>query len=98
MPNRPANRNFNLPLRPLMEAMGLPGVSEFARAIGMTRFTVYRWLEIGITVWKADELAIKFAGLHPLNIWGSAFSSAGSEPERSPQESDQESDDFQMAA
>lgn len=94
MPNRRADRSSNLPLRPLMEAMGLPGVSEFARAVGTTRFTVYRWLEIGITIWKADELAIKFAGLHPMNIWGSTFSSVGSEPERSPKKSD----DFQMAA
>lgn len=88
MPNRRADRSSNLPLRPLMEAMGLPGVSEFASAVGITRFTVYRWLEIGITIWKADELAIKFAGLHPVNVWGSAFSSVGSEPDRSSEGSD----------
>jgi hypothetical protein len=53
-----------------MAAMGLHGVSEFARAISKSRYTVYRMLNSGLSVWEADRLAVHRAGVHPLCVWG----------------------------
>ncbi len=70
----PTNR---LPVEPLMKAAGLPGTSEFARFLGVSRRTVIRMKKCGLTGWQADELAIKKLGSHPILIWGSAFRDAG---------------------
>ncbi len=66
----PSNR---LPIEPLMEAVDLAGTSEFARFLGVSRWTVLRMKKSGITGWQADEYAVKRAGTHPYLIWGIAF-------------------------
>lgn len=69
-PNSPQTR---LPIEPLMEAMGVTGASEFAAVCGIARRSFYRLKESGLTVWQADEYAVKFAGMHPFCVWGDAF-------------------------
>jgi hypothetical protein len=64
---------YRLPLQPLMNEMGCSGVSEFAERIGVSRWTVYRMQQRGLTVDEADQLAITAAGCHPFCIWGAAF-------------------------
>lgn len=66
----PPNR---LPIEPLMQWFGINGVSDFARFIGLSRWTVYRLMKNGLTGWQADELAIKRAHIHPYLVWGEAF-------------------------
>lgn len=68
----PSNR---LPIEPLMEAVDLQGTSEFARFLGVSRWTVLRMKKSGITGWQADEYAVKKAGTHPYLIWGIVFAS-----------------------
>lgn len=53
-----------------MAATGSSGVSAFATVISKSRFTVYRYLKAGLTIWEADRLAAHVAGLHPFLIWG----------------------------
>ncbi len=65
--------NYRLPLEPLMAEVRCPGVSEFAEFIGVSRWTVYRMKQRGLTIDEADRLAIKVAGCHPTCIWGRAF-------------------------
>ncbi len=66
----PTNR---LPIEPLMQWFGIDGVSDFARFIGLSRWTVHRLKKNGLTGWQADELAIKRAHIHPYLVWGEAF-------------------------
>ena len=65
--------NNRLPIKPLMEAVGLIGASEFAQFLGVSRWTVLRLKKSGITGWQADEFAVKKVGIHPLAIWGPTF-------------------------
>ena len=62
-----------LPLRPIMDAVGISGVSEFARFILKSRRSVYRMLTSGITIWQADEICVRFAGRHPAEVYGTDF-------------------------
>ena len=67
------SRMTRLPVEPLMKELRALGTSEFARAIGASRWTVLRMKKSGLTIHQADELAIRFAGCHPVCIWGWAF-------------------------
>ena len=62
-----------LPLQPLMTELECSGVSELAERIGVSRWTVYRMQQRGLTVDEADQLAITVAGCHPFCIWGADF-------------------------
>jgi len=62
-----------LSLTPIMEAVGISGVSEFARFIGKSRRSVYRMLASGISAWQADEICIRFADRHPVEVYGMDF-------------------------
>jgi hypothetical protein len=62
-----------LPLQPLIDEMGCSGISDFASRIGVSRWTVYRMQQRGLTVDEADQLAITAAGCHPFCIWGADF-------------------------
>ena len=73
MTNKTLTPTNRLPLEPLMQWCGFDGVSDFARFIGLSRWTVYRLLKSGLTGWQADELAIKRALVHPYLVWGEAF-------------------------
>lgn len=64
---------LRLSLTPIMEAVGISGVSEFARFILKSRWSVYRMLASGITVWQADEICVRFAGRHPVEVYGMDF-------------------------
>jgi len=64
---------YRLPLEPLMAEVRCPEVSEFADLIGVSRWTVYRMKQRGLTIDEADRYAIKVAGSHPACIWGKAF-------------------------
>ena len=55
---------------PIMRAMHLDNVSEFARLANVTRRTAHRWLTVGIDVWTADELCCHVAQLHPYIVYG----------------------------
>ena len=70
---RLALNNNRLPIKPLMEAVGLIGTSEFAEFLGVSRWTVLRLKKSGITGWQADEFAVKRVGVHPIAIWGPTF-------------------------
>lgn len=65
--------NDRLPIEPLMAAVGVHGISDFARFIGVSRRTVHRMKKAGLTVWQADFLAVKKAGSHPIAVWGDAY-------------------------
>lgn len=65
--------SLRLSLTPIMEAVGISGVSEFARFILKSRWSVYRMLASGITVWQADEICVRFAGRHPVEVYGMDF-------------------------
>lgn len=64
---------LRLSLTPIMEAVAISGVSEFARFIGKSRWSVYRMLATGISVWDADEICIRFADRHPVEVYGMDF-------------------------
>ena len=66
----PSNR---LPIEPLMEEVKITGTSEFARFLGVSRWSILRMKKNGITGWQADEYAVKKAGTHPYIVWGIAF-------------------------
>lgn len=54
----------------LMKAAGIDNVSEFAERSGYSRQTVYTWMAKGLSYWRADELAIKLCGKHPVSVFG----------------------------
>ena len=54
----------------LMKAAHIRSIKELAARAGVSRPTVYNWRNKGLTYWKADELAIKLAGLHPASVFG----------------------------
>ena len=54
----------------LMKAANIRSIKELANRAGVSRPTVYNWRNKGLTYWKADELAIKLAGLHPSSVFG----------------------------
>lgn len=62
-----------LPLDPLMRELGATGTSELALKMGVSRWTVLRMKKAGLTIYQADELAIRIAGTHPTCIWGAEF-------------------------
>lgn len=75
IPDTPANPlpPDRLPLAPLMAASGSSGVSAFAAVISKSRFTVYRLLKSGLSIWEADRMATHIVGLHPFFIWGNEW-------------------------
>lgn len=56
-----------------MRELGATGTSELALKMGVSRWTVLRMKKAGLTVYQADDLAIRIAGTHPTCIWGSEF-------------------------
>lgn len=62
-----------LALAPLMAAADASGVSAFAAVISKSRFTVYRLLKSGLSIWEADRMATHIVGLHPFFIWGNEW-------------------------
>ena len=67
------NRSRRLPLEPLMRELDALGTSELALILGVSRWTVLRMKKNGLTIDQADGLAVRFAGTHPLCIWGWEF-------------------------
>jgi len=53
--------------------MGIACITTFAAAIGRSRRSIYRLQKSGLTLWEADRLAVKTAGLHPFFVWGDAW-------------------------
>jgi plasmid maintenance system antidote protein VapI len=51
--------------------------TETAELLGVTRETIARWRNghHGLTVWRADELAVKKLGTHPALLWPDWFGS-----------------------
>lgn len=64
-------------------AAEFPGFSDndLATHCGTIRRQIQRWRRHGVTVRRADELAIKI-GRHPLEVWGSAWVKAEDEVDR----------------
>lgn len=60
-----------LPAEPLL-VMWDRNMSMMARSLGVSRRAVQHWNEIGLSWRQADEVAGKL-GLHPFDIWGSAW-------------------------
>jgi len=46
-----------------------PTRGDYARAFGVALQTIDRWRDEGIPWPKADQLAVKYAGVHPGAIW-----------------------------
>lgn len=65
---RPASHRFPLaPLRDAYERQGrLPG--QIHAALGITKRTLYKWRERGLSDRQADHAAVAL-GLHPSNVW-----------------------------
>jgi DNA-binding XRE family transcriptional regulator len=66
---KPKNRP-ELRLEVLMAAAGIRTISTFAKRAGVSRQTVHTWKHKGLNYWRADELSIKLAGLHPASVFG----------------------------
>lgn len=66
-------KSNRLPLEPLMRELGLYGTSELAHRLGVSRWTVLRMKKAGLTIYQADEVAIRVVGTHPTCIWGADF-------------------------
>jgi lambda repressor-like predicted transcriptional regulator len=47
-------------------------IKHLASMLGVERKSVYRWLESGVGLPKAEEIASKL-GLHPSYIWGPEY-------------------------
>ncbi len=69
MSGRPA---FRLPLRPLLDHLGLRSWRDLSRRTGVPDHYLYRNVHLGVPWWQADRLAIN-AGTHPLAVWGPGF-------------------------
>lgn len=61
-----------LPTRPLFEATRAETNNQLAEMLGISRKAVAAAARRGLTVWKADEWAVR-AGLHPSNVWSEEF-------------------------
>ena len=62
-----------LPVEPLMAELRVTGTSELAHVLDVSRWTVLRMKKNGLTIDQADDLAVRFAGTHPMCIWGWDF-------------------------
>jgi hypothetical protein len=62
-----------LPIAPLI-SMWDPGtdLGTIAEACGFTRASLRHWMESGLSVHRADEVACHL-GKHPSNVWGQAW-------------------------
>ena len=69
----PTPHSHRLPVEPLMCELKAFGTSELSLILGVSRWTVLRMKKNGLTVDQADDLAIRFAGVHPVCIWGPDF-------------------------
>jgi hypothetical protein len=65
-----------LPFAPLFAASGAESVRAFARMVDRHESLVGRWARQGaVTLWTADRLATRL-GLHPSEVWGTAWGEA----------------------
>lgn len=67
-PSQPRTQPVRFPIGPLLRFEGRP-YGDLAAILGVSRRTIERWGAEGISVWRADELAIKGLGVHPASIW-----------------------------
>jgi hypothetical protein len=56
-----------------MAELRVTGTSELAHVLDVSRWTVLRMKKNGLTIDQADDLAVRFAGIHPMCIWGWDF-------------------------
>lgn len=57
-----------LPLDPLLACF--PNTVQAAAAIGLSTETLQRWRRAGgVPLWRADEIAVRVVGVHPVFIW-----------------------------
>ena len=66
-----------LPFGPLDVVLGEQSERATAALLGVAPRTVTRWRLDGLTWAQADELAVRI-GLHPLEVWGTAWWDADS--------------------
>jgi len=43
---------------------------DLYRALHCTNSDIYRWKREGITIWRADQIAVDKLGVHPAAVWG----------------------------
>jgi hypothetical protein len=59
-----------LPVEPLLEFHDGMNILSIARALHCTNSDIYRWKREGITIWRADQIAVDKLGVHPAVVWG----------------------------
>lgn len=57
-----------LSFAPVEQRVADPNVSGLARRFKVPREAIYRWRRCGLTVERADELAV-LVGHHPAELW-----------------------------
>lgn len=61
-----------LPTAPLYEVTKAQSHNQLAELLGVGRGAVAAASRRGLTVWKADEWAVRL-GLHPMTVWEQSF-------------------------
>lgn len=62
----------NLDLRAVVADTG-EFVAAATTILGVSRRTVERWLVGGVDWNRADRIAVKVFGVHPIDVWGDAW-------------------------
>lgn len=62
------DRSRPFPMQPLLDVTPGDSAKKKAKALGLDRIQIVRWLDYGLTEAQADELACK-VGKHPIDIW-----------------------------
>jgi hypothetical protein len=65
-------RRVNLPVEPLLAMFHDVPDDEIAHRLGVSRQTLMRWRDKGLTLTVGDRIAINL-GTHPFVIWGNHY-------------------------
>lgn len=66
-------RPFRLPVYGILS--GIP-TDDVADIMNVSRRTVERWMQKGVTGWTGDKIAVKVAGKDGYSVWGADFDRA----------------------
>lgn len=58
-----------LPIQPLLDHIG-GRQEDQAEVLGIDKRKMNRYKKTGITIYRADELAVKVLHMHPVEVWG----------------------------